>query len=312
MEQVARYYRFSRYLKETYGCRVWKVCVDAGFTCPNIDGTIGESGCLYCNERTFSYAKQRDTLPLEKQLERGIANLKAKGKADKFIVYFQDHTNTHAPVDVLADAFSRVDEYEDIVSLAIGTRPDCMSAAVCEVIRERAEKYDVWIELGVQSMHDETLKTIERGHTYAAFLEAVEQLRAIRNVKICAHIILGLPGESREMMMATAREMGRLEIDGIKIHPLHVVKGTGLADWYENDAYTPLTMDAYIALAAEGLTYLAPKTVIQRITAECEEAYLIAPDWIQNKTHVLNTLSQYLEKHDLRQGMKWEGAQCSS
>jgi radical SAM protein (TIGR01212 family) len=294
------YYKFSEYLKEQFGCRVHKITVDAGFSCPNIDGTFSKNGCIFCNNYAFSPAL-KNKIPLEEQIQRGIEHGKNRYTAEKFIVYFQTYSNTHAPVETLKKRYDAVRQFPEVIGISIGTRPDLVDEEKLTLIETYTKDYEAWIEYGLQSIHDRTLKTINRNHTYRDFLKAVD-ITKNRNIKICAHVIIGLPGESEKEMMETAQECSRIDIDGIKIHPLHVVKGTALEKMFHEGKFKPLEMEKYVELAAEFMAYLNPRMVIQRLTADCPADFLVAPAWLNRKQHLLKTLEKYMLKENFFQG----------
>jgi len=288
----APYYKFSSYLKDRFGYRVHKVSVDAQFSCPNRDGKLSKDGCIYCDNKSFSLASRSENpLSINEQIKEGIDAAKKRFKADKFIIYFQAHTNTYAPVEKLKANYDAIRDFDNIVGISIATRPDCIDNKILELIDSYADNYEVWLEYGLQSIHNNTLKQINRGHTYEDFLKAVELTRKYR-IKICAHVILGLAGETKEMMAETAREMTRLKIDGIKIHPLHVVKGTTLEKLYRNGEYKPLEFNEYLELLKEFLSNLWPETIIQRVSAYCPKEFLIAPEWISKRNIVEERLAK--------------------
>jgi len=295
------YYKFSDYLKKRFGCRVHKITVDAGFSCPNIDGTLSKNGCIFCDNYSFSPPVRTKNIPLTKQIEEGIEYGKRRYKAEKFIVYFQPYSNTYAPVDILKERYDVAKNFPDIVGISIGTRPDCIDEEKLSLIQGYTERYEVWIEYGLQSIHDRTLKLINRNHTYRDFLKAVERTKG-RNIKICAHIIIGLPGETKEDILETAKECGRLKLDGIKIHPLYIVKGTALEKMFNSGKYQPLGFDRYIEIAAEFIGYLPPETVIHRFTADCPEEVLVGPLWIREKQKIIRCLEEYMLGKGLFQG----------
>jgi radical SAM protein (TIGR01212 family) len=295
------YYKFSDYLKKRFGCRVHKITVDAGFSCPNIDGTLSKNGCIFCDNYSFSPPVRTKNIPLTKQIEEGIEYGKRRYKAEKFIVYFQPYSNTYAPVDILKERYDVAKNFPDIVGISIGTRPDCIDEEKLSLIQGYTERYEVWIEYGLQSIHDRTLKLINRNHTYIDFLKAVERTKG-RNIKICAHIIIGLPGETKEDILETAKECGRLKLDGIKIHPLYIVKGTALEKMFNSGKYQPLGFDRYIEIAAEFIGYLPPETVIHRFTADCPEEVLVGPLWIREKQKIIRCLEEYMLGKGLFQG----------
>ncbi|HDN98047.1 MAG TPA: TIGR01212 family radical SAM protein [bacterium] len=301
---MERYYKFSKYLKEKFGGRVVKISVDGGFKCPNLDGTLSKEGCIYCNNYAFSPALRRKEKSLEEQIEEGINYGRKRFKANMFIVYFQPYTNTYGEVEFLKKRYDVIKNFPEVVGIAIGTRPDCIDEEKLKLIESYTENYEVWIEYGLQSIHDKTLKIINRNHKYSDFLKAVEMTKG-RGIKICAHVIIGLPGETKNDMIETAKECGRLRIDGIKIHPLHVVKDTKLEKMYREGKYTPMDIGFYVDTVVEFLQYLSPDTVIQRITADCPPEYLVAPFWISLKERVIKMIEDRLEKDDIYQGKKF-------
>jgi uncharacterized protein len=277
------YYRYSDYLKKRFGERVRKISVDAGFSCPNRDGKLSNSGCIYCDNKAFSFqAMTGKSLPLEEQIRSGMEQAKRRFKAKKFIIYFQAYTNTYDSAERLKSRFDIIRQFKGVVALSIATRPDCVDREKLDLISSYAKDYEVWIEYGLQSVHDNTLEFINRGHNYNDFLKAYFLTREYP-IKICAHIILGLPHETEAMMMKTAKEMARIEIDAIKIHPLHVVKETALEELYKKGEYTPLDIDEYRRLLKEFLRRIPPGTIIQRLSAYCPEQILVAPSWIRER-----------------------------
>lgn len=297
------YYRFSAYLKKQFKEKVCKISVNAGFSCPNKENN--EQGCIFCDNRGFSPYTGKENPGLARQIEHRISYARDRLKVFKYMLYFQAFTNTYAKLDTLKKTYDIIYEFQDMVALSIGTRPDCLDEDKLELINSYAKDYEVWIELGLQSIHDRTLKLIRRGHDYRDFCRTYSRIKELTNCKICVHLIIGLPGESRADMLATAKEMAVLKIDAVKIHPLHVVKDTPLHKWWLNGEYTPFTKQEYISLAAEFLDYLYPETVIQRITADCPQDMLIAPEWISTKTVILNELHAYLAKNKHYQGKKY-------
>jgi len=305
-ETKSRYYKFSDYLRKRYGCRVWKVSVDAGFSCPNRDGTINTGGCIFCNNAGFSYNTSKQIRSIDVQISEGIEYAKKRFSAEKFIVYFQAHTNTYAPITQLREKYDIARKYPEVVSLSIGTRPDCVNENILDLISEYSDTYEVWMEYGLQTIHDITLNRINRGHNYESFLRAVEQTRKRKGLKICAHVIVGLPGEKEDDIMSTAKEVARLKLDGIKIHPLHIMKGSLMETMHEKEPYALMDQETYAHLAVSFLEYLWPQTVIQRITADCSEKYLVGPAWIREKNAVLKQIALELEKRDSFQGRLYQ------
>lgn len=302
MTDQPRYYTLSRHLRETFGCRVYKVSVDAGLTCPTRDGTKGVGGCIYCDARGSGAYHVRGER-LEEQIRAGMGFGRTRYGASKFIVYFQAFTNTYAPVEQLAALYETALAQRDVVGLAIGTRPDCVPDPVLDLIAGYARTHHVWIEYGVQSARDETLRAIHRGHTAAEFVDAVQRTKG-RHIQVCAHIMLGLPGECRTDMMATADLVADLGLDGIKIHPTYVPKGTVLETMFEQGAFAPLEMDAYVGLACDVLERLPERMVIQRITGEAPVGVLVAPGWCLKKHKVLKGIGDELARRDSWQGRK--------
>lgn len=301
-----RYRKFSTYLKERFGVRVRKVSIDSHFSCPNRDGKISRYGCIYCDNKAFSFQSRRDCPPpLASQIEEGIEAARSKFKAEKFIVYFQAYTNTYAAKDVLKERYDVIKRFDNIVGLSIATRPDCVNEEILDLIDSYCDDYEVWIEYGLQSIHNTTLDFINRGHRYEEFLKAVELTRRYR-IKICAHLILGLPFETKEMMMETAKAVADLKLDGVKIHPLHIIKGTRLEKLSARGRFRMLKLGAYLELLTDFLGYLPPEMVIHRVSAYCPPELLIAPAWILEKNIVEQQLEKYLEEKDLYQG------RCSS
>jgi hypothetical protein len=289
-----KYYKFSNYLKQRFACRVYKVSIDAGFSCPNKDGRISNDGCIYCENRAFSPNVRKSSRPLEEQIKEGINFGKRRYAAEKFIVYFQAYTNTYAPLDIIKQRYDVVRKFKDVVGISIGTRPDCVNREILDLIETYAQDYEVWLEYGLQSIHKKTLELINRGHSYEDFKRAIELTKKKKKIKICVHIIIGLPNETREDILETAKEIGQLKVDGIKMHPLHVIKGTKLEELLNKGFYRPLEFTEYINLATEFLEYLWPSTVIQRIAADCPKEFLVAPLWVLEKNMALRQVEDTL------------------
>jgi len=300
---MERYYRFSTYFKDRgFKGRVQKVTVDAGFSCPNRDGKISTEGCIYCNNEGFSVNTRRATTPIKKQIEDGIVALKRRTNAEKFIIYFQAFTNTYAPVDELKGIYDSVRGFDNVVGVSIATRPDCVNKDVINLIASYKKDYEVWIEYGIQTIHNKTLEFINRGHLYEDFLSALELTRKEKDIKVCGHVIIGLPFETEDMIVETAKSIGSLKLDGIKIHPLHIIRGTKLEELYNKGRFAVLDMNEYVDLAKKFLEYMWPRTVIQRISADCPEDLLVSPFWILNKSAVLKLLEEKLKKDNTFQG----------
>lgn len=296
-----RYNDLNTHLRNTFGCRVQKITIDAGFSCPNRDGTISTEGCIYCNARgsgTGAYAKG---LSVTEQLNRGKRSVAKRYKAKKFIAYFQSFSNTYAPVSQLKSRYEEALAVEDVVGLSIGTRPDCVNEPVLDLLQGYARDYLVWLEYGLQSAHDRTLAFINRGHDLECFKEAVAATRN-RGIKICAHVILGLPNEDRSQMLETAKIISNMGINGIKIHLLYVVKGTKLENLYTAGRYRCLEQEEYVNLVCDFLELIPQNMVIQRLTGDPHPEELVAPGWALKKTETLALIKDCLEKRDSRQG----------
>lgn len=298
-----RYRSFSRYLREIFGCRVQKIPLDAGFTCPNRDGR-GFGGCIYCGPRGSGTGAYENGVPLGEQIRAGIESGKRRFGKCKFIAYFQAFTNTYAPPERLKSLYDEALRHQEVVGLSIGTRPDCAPHEVLELLEEYARRCHFWVEYGLQSAHDYTLELINRGHDIAQFVDAVERTKG-RGINICAHIILGLPGETKEEMMATADLVASLELEGIKIHSLYVLKGTKLAEIYQRGEFRLLELEEYVSLVCDFLERLPPDMVIQRLTGEAPRDLLVAPRWSREKMAVLGKIDTELEQRGSYQGIEW-------
>lgn len=299
-----RYYDFKSFLINGFGCKVYKLQIDAGFTCPNRDGTLGTGGCIYCNSR-FSEIRQQGTLPsVSDQIRNGKTLYARMRGAKKFIAYFQTATNTYAPYEKLKLFYDEALAQEDIIGIAVGTRPDCVPDDVIDLFEEYARKYHVWLEYGLQSIHDRTLNYINRGHDAKTFIDAVNRT-AGKNINVCVHIIVGLPGETREDMIETARVVSSLPVQGIKIHLLLALKETVLGSLYQQGKIRMPTKEEYIHTVCDVLEILPPQMVIQRLTADGYRDIFLAPEWGKNKMDVLNSIDKELEKRDSWQGKKF-------
>jgi radical SAM protein (TIGR01212 family) len=299
-----RYYDLKSYWINRFGCRVHKLPIDAGFTCPNRDGSVAAGGCVYCDGRG-SALRQAGPLPsVGDQVRRGKAFYHERSKAEKFIAYFQTFTNTHAPVENLRALYDEAMAEEDVIGLSIGTRPDCVPDETLALIRSYAERSHVWLEFGLQSIHDRTLGAINRGHDAAAFRDAV--LRAGGGpVLICVHVIVGLPGETREEILETAGAIAVLPVQGIKIHNLLALEGTALGGHFRRRETTLMTREEYVGTVCDILEILPPGMVIQRLTADGYREIFLGPAWAGNKLAVLNAIDRELEARDSWQGKRW-------
>ena len=296
-ETGKRFYPYFSYLKQRYGGRVAKIPLDGGFTCPNRDGTKGTGGCVYCSARGSGDFVAHPSRPLSEQFASYRGVLAGKWSPVGYIPYFQSFTGTYAPPDRLRTLYAEALALPDVVGLSIATRPDCLDDAVCAVLAEFADRTDLTVELGVQTVWDETAARCNLCHTYADAVQAVHRLRRM-DVQICVHLIDGLPGETHEQMVHSARAVGRLGIDAVKLHLLHVLRGTPLA---ETD-YTCLTQEEYVSVVCDQLEVLPPTVIIQRLTGDGRGEDLIAPDWSRNKRRVLAAIDRELRRRDSWQG----------
>jgi radical SAM protein (TIGR01212 family) len=300
-EQAKRYYDLNTYLRNIFGCRVQKITIDAGFSCPNRDGSISRGGCIYCNENGSGTGAFRRGLSISDQLVDAKERLFKRYRAKKFIAYFQSFTNTYAPVEILRKVYEEALAVEDIVGLSIGTRPDCVDEPVLNLLQEYAGRRLVWIEYGLQSAHDETLIAIHRGHDAACFRRAVRATQN-RGINICAHVILGLPGEDRSHILKTAEFIAQLGIDGIKLHLLYIIRGTSMEKLYRAGRYQCLSQDAYVDLVCDFLERIPKGVVIQRLTGDPHPHELVAPQWSLRKAETLARIKKSLEDRNTWQG----------
>jgi len=269
---------FGDFIRRAYGQNVAKVNVDAGFTCPNRDGTVARGGCVYCNNDSFRPEACKPAVPLGEQIANGIRYTSKRYHAKRFLIYFQPFTNTHAPVEVLEQLYREALSHKNVIGLAIGTRPDAVDETKLELLAELARNHFILVEYGLQSVHDRTLKLINRGHDYACFLRAVE-MTAGRGIHIGAHLILGLPGETRGEMLAAAAEMSGLPVRFLKLHQLQVIRNTALARQYEKSPFPVFEYDGYIRLVCDFLERLSPEIHLQRFCATAPDNILVAPRW---------------------------------
>ena len=298
-----RYYTYDYYLRQTFGGKCAKIPIDAGFTCPNIDGRCGVGGCIYCSARGSGDFAESAALSVSEQFERVRETLSSKWRVDRYIPYFQAHTNTYAPLDVIKKKFEEALSIDGVVALNVATRADCLPDDVVAYLAEVAERTVLTVELGLQSSNDATAEYINRGHSYADFVAGYNKLRAASSkINICVHIILGLPGEDREVMLGTVKDVAALSPDQVKIHLLHVIKNTVMADIYERGEYTPLTKEEYVSLVADSIELLPPKTVVARVTGDGMADDLLAPEWSRKKVSVINDIDKMLYERNSYQG----------
>ena len=299
-----RYYDLNSYLRNTFGCRVQKISLDAGLSCPNRDGSIATGGCIYCNSRGSGTGAMKKGLSITEQILKGKEFLKKRYKAKKFLAYFQSFSNTYGPYEKLKGLYEEALAIDDIVGLSVGTRPDCVDEMTLTLLEGYTKDYLVWIEYGIQSIHGRTLAAINRGHDVSCFREAVKATRN-RGIKICTHVILGLPFEDRGDMLATAKAVAAMGIDGIKIHLLYVIKGTRMEKLYLEGNYRCLEQEEYANLVCDFLELLPPGMVIQRLTGDPHPAELAAPEWSLRKNETLSLIKKILGDRDSWQGKRF-------
>lgn len=299
-----RYHTYDYYLRRRYGGKCVKITLDGGFTCPNIDGKCGRGGCIYCSSRgsgDFTFAG----LTLAEQYSLGRKRLSGKWETARCIPYLQANTNTYASIERLHAVYSEILSLPDAVAFHIATRADCLGKEVVSLLREVSEQIDLTVELGLQSVHDKTAVRINRGHDFAAFLEGYRRLRdEVPGARISIHLIDGLPGEDADMMRESARAVAELAPDEIKLHLLHVLDGTRLAELYRAGEYRPLERDEYIAILVSQLELLPPETVVARVTGDGDRRTLLAPLWSLQKLCVMNEIDKKMRIEDTWQGKK--------
>lgn len=296
---------YGSYLRRRFGMRISKVNVDAGFTCPNRDGSKGTGGCIYCNNVSFSPKGTQAVVPLEEQMEAGMAYHRRRLGSDKFIIYFQKYTNTYGSTELLSDLYQRALHHPDVIGISVGTRPDSLSAEAIDLLTEIAQTKYVCLELGLQSMDDAILDRINRGHTLDDFIGTVNRA-AGRNFDICAHLIHGFTGESSADFLKAAELMAGLPIDSIKLHQLHAVEGTVLAEQFRCGEFIPLTLEAYIATAADFLELLPQRIAIQRLYGSAPLEICIAPRW-----GLKNNQMWYAIVNELTRRGSWQGCRLT-
>ena len=299
------YHSFDYMLKERFGEKIYKVALDAGMTCPNRDGTLGSRGCIFCSaggSGDFAGSRQDS---ITQQIEKQAASIRQKRGVAKFIAYFQAYTNTYAPVDYLRKIYTEAISHPDIVAISIGTRPDCLGEDILQLLDELNQKKPVWVELGLQTIHETTARYIRRGYPLSCFEQAVSELRK-RNLDVIVHTILGLPGESKNDILSTIEYLNHRDIQGIKLQLLHVLKGTDLAEDYLAGKFQVYSMEEYLELVIDCLEHLNPEIVIHRLTGDGPKDLLIAPLWSSAKRTVLNTLHRECKLRHAFQGKQYK------
>lgn len=285
------YYSFNQYLKDTFGCKVYKISINAGFTCPNRDGTLGTRGCIFCSKGGSGDFAESSTLSVTEQIESGKQRVSKKIKSGKYIAYFQAFTNTYAPVDVLAEKYYEAINHPDIVGISIATRPDCLGEEVLTLLSEINKIKPVFVELGLQTIHEKTAEYIRRGYPLSVYDNAVKALKAA-GINTVVHLIIGLPNESREEMLESVEYACKSGADGIKLQLLHILKGTDLADDYFSGKFETLSMEEYLSIIKDCVEIIPKNVVIHRLTGDGPKKDLIAPLWSADKKSVLNALNK--------------------
>ena len=292
-----RFYSYNYFLRQRYGVRVQKVSIDAGFTCPNVDGTVTTGGCTFCDNRSFSPSRRVPRVGVTDQIEEGIRRLQLRYQCDHFTAYFQPATNTYAPVEQLRALYQEALAHPQVLALAIGTRPD----PVMGLLEEISESSDLSVEYGIQTIHNRSLDWMNRGHHHDISLEALHRSVG-RGFEVCVHIILGIPGETREDMLDTARAIASLPIDAVKIHNLYAVKNTVLADQIASGEVTLMEQKEYVTTLVDFLELLPSGMVVERISGDAPRDYFVGPAWCLNKSHIRNAVNQELANRDSWQG----------
>ncbi|WP_307392604.1 TIGR01212 family radical SAM protein [Bacillus horti] len=299
-----RYHTWNYHLRSKFGKKVFKVPLDAGFTCPNRDGSIAAGGCTFCSARgsgDFAGSRRDD---LTTQFNEIKERMHKKWPLAEYMGYFQAYTNTYAPVEELRELYEVILEQEGNIGLAIATRPDCLPDEVIEYLAELNERTYLWVELGLQTVHDSTGNLINRAHDYQCYVDGVAKLRK-HNINVCSHIIYGLPGETHEMMLETAKEVSKLDVQGLKIHLLHLMRKTPMVKQYEQGLLSFLEKDEYVDLVVRTLEMMPPELIIQRVTGDAPADLLIGPMWSSKKWDVLNSIDRQLREQNTWQGKLW-------
>lgn len=301
-----RFNSFNRTLREVFDARVYKIGLRLDFTCPNRDGTVAVGGCIYCNNASHTPLGYRPRTSVTEQLEKGAQAIYKRHKADRLIAYFQSYTNTYDSAAKLEKLYREALDFPGVVGLSIATRPDCLPDDTLDLLGSFAKQTYLWLEIGLESMYDRTLAWVNRGHDVGDFIDAVERAKE-RNLRICTHLILGFPGESREEMLATSQLLNRLEIDGVKLHNLHVIKDTALEKLYRLGEVPLLSRAEYVELVVDFLELLNPGMIVHRLSGETYRAITVAPDWSIDKLGVHNAIYKAMESRDTWQGRLFSG-----
>lgn len=302
-----RYFSYNFFLRRKFGFRVQRVSVDAGFACPNLDGTVATGGCVFCDNRSFSPSRRLTERSIYEQIDEGIRRMQARYDCQHVMAYFQPATNTYAPVDRLRQVYAQALSHPRVVALAVGTRPDCVPDEVLDLLSDLARRTHLSVEYGMQTMHDRSLDWMNRGHHHAAMIDAMQRSRG-RGFEICAHVIVGLPGESRDDILATARELVRLEVDAVKIHNLYAVRNTPLAEQVQRGEVQLMERDEYVDAVIDFLELLPPQVVVERISGDAPPEYFVAPAWCLDKPAFRAALDAEFRRRDTWQGKRYAPA----
>lgn len=302
-----RYFSYNFFLRRKFGFRVQRVSVDAGLACPNVDGTVATGGCVFCDNRSFSPSRRLTGRSILEQIDEGIRRMQARYDCEHVMAYFQPATNTYAPVDRLRQVYQQALSHPRVVALAVGTRPDCVPDEVLDLLSDFARRTYLSVEYGMQTMHDRSLDWMNRGHRHAAMIDATQRSRG-RGFEICAHVIVGLPGESRDDILATARELVRLDIDAVKIHNLYAVRNTPLAEQVQRGEIRLMERDEYVDALVDFLELLPPRMVVERISGDAPPKYLVAPAWCSDKPAFRAALDAEFRRRDTWQGKHYAPA----
>lgn len=298
-----RYNAYGQFLQEYFGHRIHKIPINAGFTCPNRDGTIAAGGCTYCNIASFTPESARARIPVKQQVENSVSYLKGRFKAQSFIAYFQPYSNTYASLEHLRDLYEQALSHPEIVGISIGTRADCIDDEKLAYLEELARDYFVTLEFGIESVHDETLRQINRGHGHRCTVDALHQ-SANRGIYLCGHVIFGFPNETKTQMMDTVAEVSRLPLDFIKLHNLHVVRYTELARQFRVKPFPVFDFDGWVEFICEVIEHLNPDFAIERLYGDAPKDLLVAPQWCRDRSaaEVIYAVQQRLKELDTYQG----------
>jgi radical SAM protein (TIGR01212 family) len=296
-----RFNSYNRILRDQFNARVYKIGLRLDFTCPNRDGKVAVGGCIYCNNASHTPQDYQPRTSVTAQLERGALAVQRRHRAEKFIAYFQSYTNTYDSVSKLESLYREALEFPGVVGMSIATRPDCLGDDVLELLENLSSETYLWLEIGLESMYDHTLAWVNRGHGLADYLDAVARAKA-RRLRVCTHLILGFPGESRADILATPALFNRLGIDGVKLHNLHVIKNTPLEKFYRLGQVPLFSRDEYVSLTVDFLERLDPNIVVHRLSGETYRAITVAPDWSIDKIGVHNAIFHAMEERDTWQG----------